>query len=92
MTKTENDSQYESGYSDMMKLITAAQRWRWPKPTERFLVTEIQWLERSAAMIQHQSSHGLKVLNQTSHSPSWYHGRADAIRQLLRDLHLQEIE
>jgi hypothetical protein len=81
---------YQAGYAAMMRLHAYARRARWPIPPERRLVTEILWLERSAVIAQRNAGHLLEVLEQGLHPAAWYLGRADALRDILRDLRQPE--
>jgi hypothetical protein len=79
----EQDPAYQAGYADMMVLHAEARRRGWPAPPSRRLVTEIMWLERSAA-VQQRHDNSLPVINAPLRAPAWYLGRADAIRGILR--------
>lgn len=74
------DPAYLAGHADMMRLHAEARRRGWRVPARR-MVLEIQWLEHSAAAPVGQP---LPMLNRPLMPPAWYKGRADAIREILR--------
>ncbi len=73
---------YRAGFAALLRLHAEAQRRGW-RVTERFLVREIRQLEHSA----HAPTSGrpLPVLDRPLYAPDWYRGRADALRQIVRE-------
>jgi|GEM_PF-3042683 len=80
-----NDPDYRAGYAAMLRLRGYAERAGWPIPPPRRLISEIFWLERSAANAQHTPGRVLEMLDQPLYAAAWYRGRAAALRELLRE-------
>ena len=80
-----HDPDYQAGYAAMMRLHRYAMRHDWPIPPERRLVIELLWLERSAKSAAQHGEHTLAMLDHAVQPSAWYRGRADALRNILRE-------
>jgi queuine/archaeosine tRNA-ribosyltransferase len=82
------DPDYQAGYQRTMRFAERARQQGW-QFSDRRLVHEIIQHER-AAYIREKSS--LPIVGPQARSAAWNHGRADALRELLRTQRIHSTE